>query len=362
MKKKLFASMVSVCMAATLLAGCSGGSKTEATKAAETKAPETVAEAAASEAAEATDGAVTQPAGYPSKSAINWIVPSSAGGSLDGFTRAIADQVKLGGNIAVENISGGSYTIGMAQAAAADPDGTTLCTVATTGMITMPLTSPDLTYNQESFRYICKIAPDGYSVMTTNKNNEITADEIWNKLKNGDEITIGTSSVGGHAYVEMAQVLLELGTFDKVKFVTYNGSNSILQAIENGEVEYGLLDNTYVASYHDSGEVNAVLVLSPTKDDLLPEVACVGDYQDIQYLGDLIGVKLLAVSSDTPEDIVQWIKQQVDEVVLSDEYQAYLETSNSGTLDRIYTEAELNEWLANATAGWDRVLTDCGLK
>ena len=360
--KRLLALTLALMMVLSL-AACGGSSAPAATQApAEAPAEAPAAEAPAAEAPAAEDGVVPRPDGYPSKSTITWVVPSSAGGSLDGYTRALADLVDLGGNIVVENISGGSYTIGMTEVALNDPDGTTICTTATTGLISSPLTMEGLAYSQDSFRYIAKVAPDGYAVVTTKADESITAQEFWDLLGSGEEITIGTSSIGGHAYVEMAYVLMDLGTLDKIKFVVYDGSNSIMQAIQNGEVRFGLLDDTYIAGYHAAGEIKGLMVLGPNRDPLVPDVSCVGDFKDIPFLGDLIGVKLLVVRADTPEEIVEYIKQQVNEVILSDAYQEYLVTSQSGTLDRIWTEDELNEWIVNATQAWDSVLIAAGLK
>lgn len=310
----------------------------------------------------AAEETLERPEGYPAKSTITWIVPSSAGGSLDGYTRFLADAVDLGGNIVVENISGGGYTIGMTQAAANDPDGTTLCSSATTGLVSSPLTMEGLAYDKDTFRLINKIAPDGFAVVTTRADNEMTSDEFWALLESGEDITVGTSSIGGHVYVELAYIMMDLGNLEHIKWVTYDGSNTILQAIQNGEIDYGLVDDTYIASRHAAGEVKGLLALSPDRNPLVPDVACVGDYKDIPGLGSLAGVKLLAIRADTPDDIVEYIKQQVNEVVLSDEYQAYLADTMSGTLDRVWTEEELKAWQDEAYEAWDAVLIAAGLK
>lgn len=318
--------------------------------------------AAMSTSALAAEEVLERPEGYPAKSTITWIVPSSAGGSLDGYTRFLADAVDLGGNIVVENISGGGYTIGMTQAAANDPDGTTLCSSATTGLVSSPLTMEGLAYDKDTFRLINKIAPDGFAVVTTRADNEMTSDDFWALLESGEDITVGTSSIGGHVYVELAYIMMDLGNLEHIKWVTYDGSNTILQAIQNGEIDYGLVDDTYIASRHAAGEVKGLLALSPDRNPLVPDVACVGDYKDIAGLGSLAGVKLLAIRADTPDEIVEYIKQQVNEVILSDEYQQYLADTMSGTLDRVWTEEELKAWQDEAYEAWDAVLLAAGLK
>src|SRR3546814_182566 len=73
---------------------------------------------------------VTAPAlaqeSFPSKP-IQFIVPYSAGGPLDGMARLLAEKVKADlGTVVVENKPGAGGNIGASQAAKAKPDGYTL--------------------------------------------------------------------------------------------------------------------------------------------------------------------------------------------------------------------------------------------
>ena len=65
---------------------------------------------------------------YPEKP-INVIVAWGAGGATDVVTRALQPTLaeQLGADLVIRNVTGAAGTIGTAEAAAADPDGYTVC-------------------------------------------------------------------------------------------------------------------------------------------------------------------------------------------------------------------------------------------
>lgn len=75
----------------------------------------------------------------------------------------------------------------------------------------------------------------------------------------------------------------------------------------------------------------------------------------------MVGIKFLAVRADTPDEIVQYIKQQANEAVMSESYQKFLSDSGVGTLDRTYSEEELAELTKSAIEQTKTVLEQLGL-
>ncbi|MFA6844501.1 MAG: tripartite tricarboxylate transporter substrate binding protein [Sphaerochaetaceae bacterium] len=304
------------------------------------------------------DGKVAKPAGYPG-GVITWIVPSSAGGATDLFTRALGDA-GLGGNVVVQNISGGSQSIGISQAFANPADGRTLLTVPTTGLITMPITT-DVVYSSKDFRYVAKIAPDCVGVAVTRPGSPIdNGDKFWALIHSGKQFSVGVSSIGGHSHIEFAHALDQIGAYDDAKFVVYSGSNGVMQAVLSGEVDFGLLDDNYIPPYVKNNQLNAVMTTWSDRTPLLPDVKCLGEY-GVTGLEPLIGVKLLAVKKGTPDNVIAWIKQQVNNAVISDEYQQFLTASGAGHMDRVWSEEELTKWVDDASVLWRSVLTKTGL-
>lgn len=302
---------------------------------------------------------VAQPAGYP-KGVITWIVPSSAGGATDTFTRALGNA-SLGGNVVVENISGGSQSIGMSECVNRAADGQTLITLSTTGLITMPLTT-DVIYSAEDFRYLTKLANDSVGVVVTKPGSDLgTAEDVWALINSGEKYNVGVSSIGGHSHVEFCHALMQLGVYENANFVVYSGSNGVMQAVLSGEVPMGLMDDNYIVPYVENGDLSALMTLYATRTPLLPEVKAISEF-GITGLEPLAGVKIVAIRKDTPNDVVEWIKQQINKTVLADEYQEFLVASGAGAMPEVPTEEEVTQWVADATQAWDAVLTQAGLK
>ena len=65
---------------------------------------------------------------WPSDRPIKFIVPFAPGGSTDGITRQIADELRarIGQTVVVDNRAGAGSTLGTGQVAKAAPDGYTL--------------------------------------------------------------------------------------------------------------------------------------------------------------------------------------------------------------------------------------------
>ena len=138
--KKYLALILALCMVFAL---CACGSKTEAPA---TEAPAAEAPAAEAPAAEgwAPDGPVTM------------IVAYKAGNGTDVTARILAQYAEkyVGQTIVIENVDGGSGSIGWSQLAAAEPDGMTI------GFMNLPNFNSSIvkglgTYTTEDFAAIC---------------------------------------------------------------------------------------------------------------------------------------------------------------------------------------------------------------
>ena len=141
--------------------------------------------------------------------------------------------------------------------------------------------------------------------------------------------------------------------------VAYDGSQNVLQAVLNGELDFALLDDNFITSYVDSGELTAVMCIGETESKLVsaPAMSSYG----ITGLAGVVGIKWLAVRADTPDDICQYLRAQAVAAIESEQYQNFLQTANYGTIDTVYTEEEL-EVIKNETLEvYKQVLTAIGL-
>jgi tripartite-type tricarboxylate transporter receptor subunit TctC len=78
-------------------------------------------------------------------------------------------------------------------------------------------------------------------------------------------------------------------------------------------------------------------------------------------LDALGGWKILAIRSDTPDEIVEWVKEQVNEVLGSDDYSEYLENNGYGAFEGLMTEEELTELVEKAYEIYGDSMKNAGL-
>lgn len=98
-----------------------------------------------------------QAAPFPSRPAIEVVVPFPPGGSVDPFARALQAGMKgpLGAAIVVVNQAGAGGTVGTARVARAPADGH-LLGLTTVGPLTTQPHMAQLSYGVDSFEYVCR--------------------------------------------------------------------------------------------------------------------------------------------------------------------------------------------------------------
>ena len=104
---------------------------------------------------------------YPNRQ-IEVVVPFAPGGTSDLSARIFSDGIskRLGVPIVVSNKAGGSGAAGAEYVANAKPDGYTLLAPSNTVLITLPLTTPTLSYKWTDFTPITRIGRIPFIIVT----------------------------------------------------------------------------------------------------------------------------------------------------------------------------------------------------
>lgn len=354
--KKILALLLALVMVASTLAGCGNTAAPAEEPAPAADAP---ADAAPAEEAVAAEPG-SKPEGYPSGNTVTFICSSSAGSATDVSARAFVDCFKIdGANVVVENISGGQQTVGTTEAVNRPADGMTVVMMAPSGMFGQPAMNPDLAYKLDDLRILANIAPDCYAIVCVKPGSPLSnADDFMEYIQN-NEYTYGVPNIGGYANIGFNYALMQLDKVGLGTAVAYDGSQNVLQAVLNGELDFALLDDNFITSYVDSGELTAVMCIGEAESKLVsaPAMSSYG----ITGLAGVVGIKWLAVRADTPDDICQYLRAQAVAAIESEQYQNFLQTANYGTIDTVYTEEEL-EVIKNETLEvYKQVLTAIGL-
>lgn len=302
--------------------------------------------------------AVDELDGYPSGT-VTWIAPVAAGAAVDLPTRACADLLTFG-TVVVENIAGANQTLGTAEAAVRDADGLTLLTMANACGISQPILNSELAYSLSDFRFLTMLTPSVQATICVKKGSDLAdIDKFLEYIKSNDFI-YALPNAGGYADIAAATTLDQLGV-DKGSKMVYDGSNGAITAVLNGEALFSCTDATDAVKHLD--ELDVVAIFDSESCPILPDVPVLSDY-GVNDLHVITGLKWVAVRADTPEKIVDYLKEQLNAAIASPEYQEYLVTMGflpeGGTFD-VMTEEEVTDIVENAGTVYKTVMEKTGM-
>ncbi len=351
--KKFTSILLALTLVLALMVGCAQPAATQT----ESTAPD----ATSTEAPAPVEGSsdIVAPEGYPDKN-INWIVPAAAGAIIDQPSRIVADMIDLGTNIVIENIAGASQVTGTTEAANRDADGYTILTGANAAMITQPLLLEDLPYDPADFEPLALLVPGTQQILCSRNDSEIkTVDDFIAYAKDNADFTWTASNPGSIGHILGTHALnsldLNLGTY-----VPFSGTAEVLQAILNGSVDFAILESKDAKNQSDQGQVNMIAVLDGGTYQYAPEVPTMADY-GVEGLEKFAAWYFVAVKKDTPEDIKEYLRLKFQEVVFSEEYQAYLTESLLTNFDETFDHTSIEEWRVNASEANREVMTELGM-
>ena len=350
MAKKVLAMALALTMALSM-AACGGGS---------TSAPADSSTPAASSADASTGG---DESAYPNGT-ISFIIPYAAGDGLDTSTRALLENADFPVNTLVENISGGSGTIGLQDAFGRDADGYTVAILSNGPTIAQPLLNDTLTYTLEDWQVLTFTTAPVLAVLGCSASKGIeNSDDMKAFLESGEPFTVGVPSMSGFGYVAAASMFNQMGIMDQVTWVSYDGAPALYQAYLSGEIDFATFDDNFAAQYAQAGDsVTIGVVMNDIRSQYFPDVAAAGEW-GIEGLGANIGFKAAAVKKGTPADVCEYLTEKINAAVVTEGYQKWCEDNFFGVLseDDIYTGEEAMEMLIQLRETNREVLTAAGL-
>lgn len=348
--KKITALVLALIMVLALAAcGGSGSSaptqepqkQEEAPAAPETEAP---AEAPPEEAPaeEAPAETVPQPEGFPSGT-IDFVVAAPAGAGMDLNARALEQVVDLGTkSISITNIAGANNVLGTSEIVGRPADGYTIGTANLSAQICQPLRG-NADYTMDDFRHIAYLQNPEQLALVANKDCGLkTFEDLVDALKAGDEVTFTCANAGAVAHLALLAICDQL-ELPVPTYVPFTGAE-LVGAVLGGQVDIAVTDVTMILSYCQSGEMTALLTITDEVCARMSDVPYGGE-KGLTNMNFYTSPMWIVVKKDTPDDIVQWIKQQINAAVLSDGYQEYLSNSNLEPYTEVVSEEEITETL-----------------
>jgi tripartite-type tricarboxylate transporter receptor subunit TctC len=210
---------------------------------------------------------------------VRWIVPYTAGGSIDLVARIVANKLSgiWGQQIVIDNKIGAGGRLGVQAVVSAPPDGyTQLLTLNSNYTIDRSLFK-DLNYDPEKALAPVTIAASTAQLLIANPAFAAkTVKELIALAKaRPNEINYGSSGAGGSLHLAME--LFKWMTGVKMTHIAYRGGVIAATDLMSGQIAIMFLNAPSAVPYIKSGKVRALGISTAQRSPLVPEVPTIAE-------------------------------------------------------------------------------------
>lgn len=261
-------------------------------------------------------------ADYP-QSEITLIVPFGAGGSTDIVGRTVSEPLsqKIGVPIVVENRGGAGGTVGTLAASEAGNDGYTMSVASTSTHVSGFLWHDPGYHPLDDFEPISLIAETPYVLLIHPDDERFDSLEglVEYALEHPNQLNFGSAGVGSTTH--LSTELFNDRTGIEAEHIPYGSNREATIALISGETDYMMVSFPAGFAAIDSGLTKAVGVGTAERNAQIPDVPTVEEAgMDLGLEGYRASLWLgYAFPAGTPEDIVNFMHEQVVELVNEDE-------------------------------------------
>ncbi len=295
--------------------------------------------------------ASAQSKAYPSHP-VRWIVPYTAGGLTDAYSRLICQHLseRLGQPFVVENKPGAGSNIGTQMVINSPPDGYTLLLTSTANAINASF-DPTLPY--DFAKGIAPVAGVGRNPLVLVVNNDLpihsVAEFIAYAKANPGKLSIASSGIG--TSLHLSGELFKAMAHIPFVHVPYRGSAPGLNDVMAGQVQ-GMFDNVPSSlELIRSKKLRALGVTTMEQSEVLPEVPPIADTLPGFETSSFYGV---GASRGTPQPIIDLLNTEINvalnDPVIKKRFAELGSTPITGSASRF------GEMLATETERWRKVV------
>ena len=293
--------------------------------------------------------------GWPDQP-VKVVVPFTPGTGPDIIARFVAERLKLGQPVVVENVAGASGNIGSQQVARAKADGHTLMSSVNTLVMNASL------YKNLPYDPVADFAPIGLTAWGSlvlvahpaQKPNTL-AELIALAKAEPKTLNYGSPGVGTPHHLSMALVETTAGI--EMTHIPYKGTAGAVQDLLGGQIGYMFLPVHVSVQHIRAGKLKAIAAGSPQRLPALPDVPTLAE-------AGLKGVDVdmwygLFAPKGTPAETVDRLNKDVGAILTSPEARALFETQ--GLTPVTSTPAALSDIVARDRARWAEVVAKRGI-
>lgn len=305
---------------------------------------------------EGTANGENQGTDFPNKE-IELIVPTAAGGGTDMVARQLVDIVQddLDESIGVMNVEGGSGSVGMTQAANANPDGyTATMVIAELAMYEYLGTSP---LTPEDFKPVALINYDPAALTVPADAPYDTVGEFIEYAKeHPGEVSVGNAGPGSIWHVAAAN--LENAADIELNHVPHEGAAPAVTALAGNHIDAVTVSPAEVRTQLDAGSVKVLAVMSDERHDLIPDVPTLSEEGiDAESIGTWRGI---TVPSETPDEIVEILEETFVSAAKEEEFIDFMNKNGLGV--QVKGSEEFGEFMEENRAMFGEIIPEMGLE
>ena len=246
------------------------------------------------------------------KGTITIVVCRGAGGSADTVARMYAPYLaeKLGCNVIVENVEGGSGKVGLSQVYRSDPDGYTLVLGNFPSyVLTEVVEGGDVEYQMSGFEPIVGVSGKEGNVLI------VPADSPYQNLEDlvaaGADLKMAVTT--GVSNSSLAQAMFLDVTKVSVTSIPYDSGNNCVTAVMGKEVDCAICSSTASYTPAAEGTLRVLTTFGDMEDEKLEGVPTFSSIYGEEYGYDVV-MGVLA-PPETPEEILTTLRDAAYEAV-----------------------------------------------
>lgn len=262
---------------------------------------------------------------WPRAKPISLIVPFSAGGSLDGTARLVAQHLatRLGQSVTVENATGAGGTVGMSKAIAAAPDGYTFLMAGDAPLV--PGAPGKSGYRFDVLRELMPVVLVNTAPMVLVSHPSLPAnnfDELVAYVRrNPGRLNYASSGIGTLPHLATEMVKREAGLH--IVHIPYRGGAQIANDVAGKQVELAMLITASAMAALRSGSLKALAVTGSNRLAALPNVPAISESAGFKNYSVVSWAGLYA-PAHTPAELISSMSHEVSEVLKMEAVRARL--------------------------------------
>jgi tripartite-type tricarboxylate transporter receptor subunit TctC len=285
---------------------------------------------------------------------IKMVVPNPAGGTGDLIARVLGEKAgaDLGQPIVVDNISGASTTIGTNTVAKAKPDGCTILSLTSSGVVVSVLRD-NMPYNLSS-DFVPILGVGSFPmVLTVPANSKIRSfADLVASAKSKDGIVYASGGIGTLAHLSSVRLVGDVG--GTATHVPYRGNADAIQGLLGNHVQIFFPSTAEALPLMKSGKVRLLGITSDERLASLPDVPTMKELGFADF-NPRVWYAFLAPANTSESTVARYrtaLTKAVQDPAVQDRLKAL------GFAPEVKDSAELAAYMKSEAARWGKVIKD----